>query len=76
MPDREVGNGESALEMLPVCCLCNSAFKNGPWGMLAGSATLSVRHTHTNTHKDDDDYNDDDDDMRVYAAPKARSLSP
>lgn len=73
--DREVGNGESALEMLPMCCLCNSAFTNGPWGC---SQVLPpcLCDTHTNTHKDDDDYNDDDDDDERLCCTQSTEPEP
>lgn len=59
-----------------MCCLCNSAFKNGPWGCSQVLPPPCLCDTHTNTHKDDDDFNDDDDDDEGLCSTQSTELEP
>lgn len=68
---------ESAPEMHPMCCLCNSAFNNGPWGCSQVLAPcLWGTHTHTLTKIMMMIIMVMTTGMRVYVATEARSLNP
>lgn len=65
--------------MLPMCCLCNSAFNTGPWGcsqVLTPCLWGTHTHTHTLTKIMMMIIMVMTTEMRVYVATKARSLNP